>query len=922
MITTTKKRRALLSAALVLVSAGVFASQQASATLSGAAFEGNDGNIVPAGTGTDWSNLVAKGGTLAVGTDQQTGQCDNSFTQGSKEDETAVVIGLGSIPNNKADIGKFAVGSQTIATGARAGHVQMDLAWIRNNDGGTTNFDFEINQKAQPDLSIACPGGVDRAVTLVRTGDGAGPLTDDILIGYDLQGGSSSPTLTIRKWGGSAWGNAVTLSATDSEGLINSAAAITAANSGPFNQAIAITRFGEADIDLTAAGIIPNQNDPTAGCVSFGSAYVKSRASSSFSAQMKDYAGPIGIGLNTCATITIDKVTDPAGSAQSFGFTTTGAGTSAFSLTDTATPQVFSGLVPGNYTVAETGVAGWNLTNLVCNDANGSVSIATRTASIHLDAKENVLCTYTNTLQRGSITVVKHTDPAGSTQSFPFTASYNAAGFSLTDGQSNPSGPLLPGTYAVGETLPSGWTQTSATCSDGSPITAIVVSPGENITCTFNNQARGRIIVTKLTDPTQSTQVFGFNPSYGAPFNLTDGQSNDSGAIAPGTYSVVEPFVGGWQNLSATCDDGSTVDSISVSPGETVTCVFTNRQDAHIVVIKHTDPAGDPTKFDFTANYSAPFSLSDGQSYDGGVLAPGTYSVGENTPLGWDLTGTTCSDGSPVSAISLQAGEVVTCDFTNTKRAVIIVTKVVQGPDPDGQSFGFVPSYGDSFSLVNGQSMASGSLVPGTYSVSEDTLANWLLLGATCNDGSPVTGIVLSAGETVECTFTNERQVGALRIVKTAKNAAAAGGVAPVAGVKFDVTDAAGVVDTYTTGADGTVCVNNYGFQTLNVHEQVPAGYAPIADQQVVINAVSYCDPETYGAAPFDAPFVNVPLTNLTITVDSQIDGATNSRIVCKDSNGNILDTQTAGDGSLFIPDLKPTDPLVATMHCDVFIDP
>jgi hypothetical protein len=60
------------------------------------------------------------------------------------------------------------------------------------------------------------------------------------------------------------------------------------------------------------------------------------------------------------------------------------------------------------------------------------------------------------------------------------------------------------------------------------------------------------------------------------------------------------------------------------------------------------------------------FVLKDGQARDSGTLAPGTYSVSEMTPTGWNLTSATCSDGSPVSAISLQAGETVTCTFFTT----------------------------------------------------------------------------------------------------------------------------------------------------------------------------------------------------------------------------------------------------------------
>ena len=121
--------------------------------------------------------------------------------------------------------------------------------------------------------------------------------------------------------------------------------------------------------------------------------------------------------------------------------------------------------------------------------------------NISVSAGETVTCTFTNT-QRGTITVTKVTDPVGGLgQSFSFTPSYGA-GFSLLDGQSNVSSPLVPGNYSVAETVPTGWDLTSATCSDGSDPAAIALGAGENVTCTFNNEARGNIVIVKQTDPT------------------------------------------------------------------------------------------------------------------------------------------------------------------------------------------------------------------------------------------------------------------------------------------------------------------------------------------------------------------------------------------------------------------------------------
>ena len=63
---------------------------------------------------------------------------------------------------------------------------------------------------------------------------------------------------------------------------------------------------------------------------------------------------------------------------------------------------------------------------------------------------------------------------------------------------------------------------------------------------------------------------------------------------------------------------------------------------------------------------------------------------------GWDLTSATCSDDSPVTAISLEPGEVITCTFTNTKRGHIIIDKVTI-PSGDSASFEFDSNYGANF---------------------------------------------------------------------------------------------------------------------------------------------------------------------------------------------------------------------------------
>jgi hypothetical protein len=94
---------------------------------------------------------------------------------------------------------------------------------------------------------------------------------------------------------------------------------------------------------------------------------------------------------------------------------------------------------------------------------------------------------------RGTLRIVKQTDPDGSTQRFRFhpSAELADADFELADGESIELRPQ-PGTYTVDEADTPGWKVDDISCDDsdstasGSTAT-IVVGSGETITCTFRN---------------------------------------------------------------------------------------------------------------------------------------------------------------------------------------------------------------------------------------------------------------------------------------------------------------------------------------------------------------------------------------------------------------------------------------------------
>jgi hypothetical protein len=208
------------------------------------------------------------------------------------------------------------------------------------------------------------------------------------------------------------------------------------------------------------------------------------------------------------------------------------------------------------------------------------------------------------------------------------------------------------------------------------------------------------------------------------------------------------------------------------------------------------------------------------------------------------------------------------------------------------------------------------------YTVVEDVIpAGWEFLSLDCSAsvgvtptivGAQVTFAIDAAPDVLECTYTNRQQLGAIRITKTRKHAADGPGNHPHAGVDFTVN---GV--TKATDANGVACFDGLSFGSYTVHETTPAGYHGEADKTVVVDNNATCAGDPYVGE--SVAFHNTPLTNVTLSVDSQVVGGTASHIVC---NGEEGDTDpVTGDGSLTLSDLEPTDPAV-TVTCTVVVDP
>jgi hypothetical protein len=408
----------------------------------------------------DWAN---------VSEDRQpdlaSGAGDDSFGQGAKEDTAVPTVVDGSIPPNKSDLLNFGVYLERTPSGARFLH----MFWHRVQEPqGTTNMDFEFNQSS------------------TLSGNGVTPVREagDLLIQYDLAQGGTNPQLFISRWidgseGATAadcnsanqlpcWDARDNLSAAgDATGSINTSA-ITAAQADGLG-AISPRTFGEATVDFDA---IAGGSDE---CVAFGSAYLKSRSSDSFTAALKDFIRPRSVNISQCGSIRVIKTDDatPPSNLDGAVFNLLndnapvgGSPGPEDTLADTCTTGppdndpgecVFTPVLQGDYWVVEiTPPPGHDL----ASPAFQAVTVV---------ADEEVTVTFVNPRQRGAILIDKTRKHAATPQD---PDPHPGVTFTVTDGDGNtvPGGVvvtdangeacvdgLLFGDYSVEETVPDGY---------------------------------------------------------------------------------------------------------------------------------------------------------------------------------------------------------------------------------------------------------------------------------------------------------------------------------------------------------------------------------------------------------------------------------------------------------------------------------
>jgi hypothetical protein len=392
-----------------------------------------------------------------------------------------------------------------------------------------------------------------------------------MLIVYDFEGGAGSPTITMRRWVtagacevGSApcWGPSTNLTALGfAEARVNTFGAVTDALAPGGVENVGTIEFGEAGINLTAAGVFGANT-----CAAFGHMYAVSRTSgNSANAQMKDLVGPGKVNIANCGKVIIRKATDPSPDPtdSSFGFTSTGGLVpAAFSLKDGQSRDYGSNVFSGNYTVTETdpGALNFQLSDVDCtasSTTNGSTyAVNGATVSFNMQPNDIIDCTFTNKLQLGALEVIKTrkhaaAGPGDHPHAGVLFTLRDAANQVVDSGVTDANGrvcfeDLAFGNYTVTETVPAGYVP------DGDTTKPATVSG--SAAC--------------ADDPFGGASVSFANTP------LTDIYASASSQIAGGTHTQITCVDEANVQIASTANVGNPVVDVKNLPPGTYTCTF------------------------------------------------------------------------------------------------------------------------------------------------------------------------------------------------------------------------------------------------------------------------------------------------------------------------------------------------------------
>ena len=368
-------------------------------------------------------------------------------------------------------------------------------------------------------------------------------------------------------------------------------------------------------------------------------------------------------------------------------------------------------------------------------------------------------------------------------------------------------------------------------------------------------------------------------------FNPGDSsQSTGTISLTPSMYTVHEDAVTGWipgpdQPVNLSANNASQC---------TGTASFSNTEQSHIIVTKVTNPPSDSTTvFPFNttgAGYSG-FSLTgNGDSHDSGPLNPGTYSVGENPPAGWDQTAAICTGtGNTPGTITLGAGQTVTCTFTNSQPNANIAITPSSATNEVNHQHTFTIT---ETAIPNGDSpVVFNSITPAVLPAPSSQ-------SSTC--GSPTI-----SGNVATCTLTiNSTTAGTFTANATANLTIGTVGLLRATG-DSNVGDGGPATKNFVDAsiAIGPSAVNPVGQQhvfTVTV-TAIPGTASPISFGAITPNVTPA--PSSFSTT-CSAPTVNGNVATCTVTINSTTSGSFTANVSANVTMGGVTVTRSTSGNS------------------------
>lgn len=574
-------------------------------------------------------------------------------------------------PNGQVDLRD--IWTQTVK--GPDGHVYFYFAWQRDANTGSGFIAYEFQQAALSPACVYTAAGIDMVLpqsaaetTLINScNPWQNRQAGDFLILWDQSGAS----LSITKRVFTLSGGQLVLGPNQPMG-----SAVAAISADGFR--------GEASVDLTT-DVFP----PDGSCVNFANILPGTVTGNSDTADYKDTVLAAFAPISSCGTVTVTKVTDPAGLTGSFPYTLAREDGSAIRFDGTlqidqlltadgdSTGSPIQNLISGtNYILTEGAQASpWQLVSISCTTDSLPPVDLTSGGTFVVEANTITACTITNKRMRGAIQMIKHVvnDNGGTATASAFTIALGDSGNTVFAGSESPGVTYtFDEGYAFNVTeigLPSGYQQIGAAgdCSG-------VIVAGVTKTCTITNDdvAPQLTVIKHVANNNGGTAV-------ASQWTMNVAATNPSatsfpGVEAPGTtitlnagtFDVTES--GGPSGYAQSSAIGC---SGTIALGESKTCTITNDdQPPSLTLVKVVinDNGGTAVAVDFTLSAAGPRPISGaGGASSGASFSAGSYALSENGVPGyaagaWACTGTGAQTGG---SIALANGQSATCTIVN-----------------------------------------------------------------------------------------------------------------------------------------------------------------------------------------------------------------------------------------------------------------